>query len=156
MQEKEKASLLQTTQQAFFQTAATKESAKGLAEERTMDKTTMDAVIADKIASKNKQVRASLHKLENMIRRTTITPPGEAKNSKGGGNTQQLRLQQEKTNARKSTKKLPKKLPNGPRDPGAADASANATSNNGGKKTTKKKPKKKPGKNDSNNANSKP
>jgi hypothetical protein len=48
-----------------------------------MDKTKMDAVIADKIDTKTKSVRATLSKLENMIRRTTLNN-SSTKNSKGG------------------------------------------------------------------------
>jgi hypothetical protein len=152
--EKEKATLLQNTQQAFFKAAATKEAAEALAAERTMDETKMDEVISDKIANEAKSVRASLTKLEAMIRRTNIS--GEpSKNSKGGANNQRA-SNKKKTNQRQPPKKAPptnKKKPSKNQDaPGAAD---NATSGNARKKSTKQAPRRKPGKNDSKNATSK-
>jgi hypothetical protein len=60
MQEKEKAALLQTTQQAFFNIAATKDTAKSFAKEKSMDQKQMDKVITDKIASEAKYFQASL------------------------------------------------------------------------------------------------
>jgi hypothetical protein len=47
--------LLQATQQAFFKTAATRETAEGLAKERTMDEMHMDTMIFNKISTEAKQ-----------------------------------------------------------------------------------------------------
>jgi hypothetical protein len=53
-QAKEKATLLQNTQQAFFKTATTKDAAEALAAEKTMEETNMDSVISNKIATEAK------------------------------------------------------------------------------------------------------
>jgi hypothetical protein len=149
MQAKEKAALLQTTQQSFFKTTVTKETAEGLATEKSMDETQMNSVISDKIATETKNVRAQLAKLENMIRRTTISSTDEPKNSKGGAKCTD-RASVKKTNAPKPTKKQPK-LSNGRRDPVVAAASANASSTKSKNKNTRKKQEKKPGKSGKNN-----
>jgi hypothetical protein len=49
-----------------------------------MDEMQMDSVISDKIATETKNIRASLSKLENMIRRTTISSTDKQENARGG------------------------------------------------------------------------
>jgi hypothetical protein len=107
MQAKEKAALLQTTEQSFFKTTATKETTDGLATEKSMDEAQMDSVIAEKIAAKNKSVRDQLSKLEIMIRRTTISSPDEQQKNSRGGAKSTNRASVEKTNAPKPSKKPP-------------------------------------------------
>jgi hypothetical protein len=145
LQNKEKAALLQATQQAFFKTAATRETAEGLAKERSLDETLMEKVIADKVAIETKSVRASLSQLENMIKRTKIStdPP---KNSKGGAK-QAHRASSKKTQSNRPPKKPPtKKLPPKTKGADAADVSDNATSNGSNGKKPKQRNKKPPGK----------
>jgi hypothetical protein len=148
LQEKEKTALLQSTQRAFFKTVATRETAANLAKETTMDETKMDAVIADKIATETKDVRATLSKLENMIRRTTLNDSSTTKNSKGGAKQAERASRNKKTNPNPATKKKPppKKQSRSPRDADAADAAANASSRRGNGKNSKTRQKNKPGK----------
>jgi hypothetical protein len=83
LQETEKATLLQTSQPAFFKTAASKETVEGLSKEQSMDEAHLYAVISNKIATESKSVQASLSELENMIRCTTINDV-EQNNTRGG------------------------------------------------------------------------
>jgi hypothetical protein len=144
LQQKEKAALLQSTQRAFFKTAATRETAEGLAKERSLDETHIDTVIDDKIATKAKHVRASLSKLENMIRRAKISD--DSKNSKGGAKKTERASQKSKTNTKPPPRKPPtKKPPRNPRNADAAGGAGSATSKKGNGKNVKQKPRKKPG-----------
>jgi hypothetical protein len=71
---KKKATLLQNTQQAFFKTATTKDAAKALAAEKGMDETTMAGLCdLQQNCNRSKKVRASLTKVEEMIRCTKIS-----------------------------------------------------------------------------------
>jgi hypothetical protein len=152
LQDKEKAALLQATQQAFFKTAATRETAEGLAKERSLDETQMDKIIADKIAAENKNVHASISNLENMIRRTKIST--EPKNSQGGAKPAN-RASSKKTQSNRPPRKKPttKKPPPNPRNADAAAESDNATSNGSSGKNRQRKNKKTPGKPGKRNAN---
>jgi hypothetical protein len=148
-QDKEKATLLQNTQNAFFKSAATKEAAEALAAEKSMDETNMDSVISNKIALEAKEVRASLTKLEEMIRRTKISSDAQ-KNSKGGANTR--RASNKKTNAQKPIEKTPtnpkRKSQKTKSEAAKAGEAGNATSKKGKPKNSKPPQKRKHGKTD--------
>jgi hypothetical protein len=154
-QEKEKATLLQNAQHAFFKTAATKAAAEALAAEQSMDETKMDSVISNKIANEAKSVRALLTKLEEMIRRTTIS---EAKNSERGAANH--RASKPKTNANKPSKTKTSTTPNrrppkSKSDAAAAAAAANATSGKDKNKSKQKQQRRRTGKKDNNETKTK-
>jgi hypothetical protein len=146
MNEKEKAALLESTQRSFFKTKSTREAANAIALKHSLDKNKMDSVIADKVATKNKALRAKIDHLETLIRRTKIH--NKPKNTRGGANL--ARASKQKANAKK---KAPppaaspcKPLANNNRQkPAGADGSASATLRKGTATKSKKKPKKQPG-----------
>jgi hypothetical protein len=155
MQDKEKATLLQNTQRAFFQTASTKEAAEGLATERSLDKTIMDAVISDKIASKTSK---SVPRSANL--RIWFAVPqshnlAKQKNPKGGA-THNGRVSVKKTNAPKPAKKTQRSLPTAKETPTQPThpPTLPQTSDKGKNKKTRKKQNKKTGKNKKRGADS--
>ncbi len=72
MNEKEKATLLDSTQRSFFKTTSTKEAAAAIILEKSMDETNMDGGISNEIATENKAIRGQIRKLKTMIRCASI------------------------------------------------------------------------------------
>jgi hypothetical protein len=141
--QKEKASLLESTQRSFFKVASTRDAAEAIALEKTMDETRMDDVIASKVAAQNKSLRAQISKLENSVRRVTIND--EQKNSHGGAS--KPRAPKQKTNAStkaQTTGSSARKTKPG-RKPAAAAAPASATLRNNASAVNKGKKKKNAG-----------
>jgi hypothetical protein len=98
MNEKEKAStLLDSMQRSFFKETSTKEAAKALALEKSIDKSKMDCIISHKIASENKALHTQLNKIETLLCRSSITDT--QKNSQGGAKP--TRPSNKKTNTKK-------------------------------------------------------
>jgi hypothetical protein len=137
MKAKETATLLDTAQRKILTETACADTAKALSQEKTLDDTQMNTIIADKLTQQNKELAAKVGRLENILNRNQPsgeTPKSSRKNSQGGA-TPGRASSNKKTNTPKGKNR--QKSPPPKRESASAAASANASS---AAKSSKKKP----------------
>jgi hypothetical protein len=141
MKAKETSFLLDTAQKKILHDTACADTAKALAQEKTLDDTQMNVIIADKLTETTKELASKLGRLENIVSRAQ--PPGKTTNDssrkKSQGGAKQTRASgNKKTNAPKVTfKKGTNQNRNATVDDSANDSSSAKNAKN---KRNKKKP----------------
>jgi hypothetical protein len=139
MKAKETAFLLDTAQKKILRDTASADTAKAIAQEKTLDETQMNVVIADKLSQQTKELASKIGRLENIISRSQPRPDqsNSSRKKAPGGATPSRASRNKKTNTPKGNTKKKSTNPNA-----KAAGSANDSSDvkNERKKPNKKKP----------------